>query len=157
MENAEFQELVLRQFANINRTLLQHERFQNTMLEQVAFITQELTAIKQDISELRSDVNELRRDVNELRQCYGELRRDVAELRRDVNALRSDVDELRRDVNDLRQSQALMEIRLSDKIDALFEAREVQNDINIRILKRLDDMEGKRSSYMVREDTEISE
>lgn len=51
--------------------------------------------------------------------------------------------ELSSEVKDLRQSQARMENELTDKVRALFDAREVQNDVNARIISALNRIDNK--------------
>lgn len=50
---------------------------------------------------------------------------------------------LSRDAKELRQSQVRMETELTDKVRALFDVREVQNDVNDRIISALNRIENK--------------
>lgn len=47
------------------------------------------------------------------------------------------INEMRQDITELRQSQSRMEHELTDKVRALFDVREIQNDVNERILDSL--------------------
>ena len=47
------------------------------------------------------------------------------------------------EVKELRQSQVRMETELTEKVRALFDAREVQNDVNERIISALERIEAK--------------
>lgn len=51
--------------------------------------------------------------------------------------------ELSGEVKELRQSQVRMESELTEKVRALFDAREVQNDVNERIISALERLEAK--------------
>ena len=59
------------------------------------------------------------------------------------NIIAKQVNELREEVKDIRQSQVRMENELTEKVRALFDAREVQNDINERIIMALGRIEAK--------------
>lgn len=68
--------------------------------------------------------------VNEMRQELTGVRQGITELKQDNQAIRNELIEL-------RQSQARMEHELTNKVRALFDTREVQNDVNERILDSL--------------------
>ena len=116
---------------------MDNDKFQSIMLDQMAWITQEITVIKQGMEEIRRDIVEIRQDIAEIRQ-------DIAEIRHDIT--------------DLQISQVRMENRLSEKIDILFDARKVQEDVNERLYQRMDELEKKievqagRPPYLIRED-----
>ncbi len=84
-----------------------------------------------------------------------ELKTDVAELKTDVAELKKGQQELRADVEFLCESQKIfderqkkletmvvrMELELTAKFNVLADAREMQNDVNERILQSLDRIE----------------
>jgi len=53
------------------------------------------------------------------------------------------VNELSEEVKEIRQSQVRMENELVEKVRALFDAREAQNDVNERIINALGRIEAK--------------
>ncbi|NLX02915.1 MAG: hypothetical protein GXY40_10370 [Syntrophomonadaceae bacterium] len=59
------------------------------------------------------------------------------------NMIAKQVNELSGEFKDIRQSQVRMENELTEKVRALFDAREVQNDVNERIMSTLDRIEAK--------------
>lgn len=59
------------------------------------------------------------------------------------NMIAKQVNELSGEFIDIRQSQVRMENELTEKVRALFDAREVQNDVNERIMSTLDRIEAK--------------
>jgi uncharacterized protein YlxW (UPF0749 family) len=59
------------------------------------------------------------------------------------NIIAKQVNELSEEVKDIRQSQVRMENELTEKVRALFDAREVQNNVNERIINTLERVEAK--------------
>ncbi|HBQ87198.1 MAG TPA: hypothetical protein DD811_12090 [Syntrophomonas sp.] len=59
------------------------------------------------------------------------------------NMIAKQVNELSEEVKDIRQSQVRMENELTEKVRALFDAREVQNNVNERIINTLERVEAK--------------
>lgn len=94
---------------------MERKEFEYLVLEHMAKITQEL-------NELKSGYNELRQGQNELKQGQDELRQGQKEL---------------------RQAVARIEQQHGEKLSALFDAREVQNNVNEKILSTLERMEAK--------------
>ena len=88
-----------------------------------------------------------------LKQILGEvkgLKQDVGELkglRQDVQGLQQDMRGLKQDVGELKTSMVKIESRIEneviEKIRALFDAREVQQDVNQRVISTLDRIEAK--------------
>lgn len=87
-------------------------------------------------------INEMRQDIAKLNQGQEELRQGQENIRQDINGLNQGQEEL-------RQSQARMEHNLTDKVRALFDAREIQNEVNSKILTQLDRIELKIQSHDV--------
>ena len=116
---------------------MDNEKFQTTVLEHMARMTQEITVLRQGMEELRKGQEEIRQDIKEIRQDIVEMRQDIAEL---------------------QISQVRMENRLMEKINILFDARKIQEDVNKRIFTRLDELEAKidertwKHPYIIRED-----
>ena len=63
--------------------------------------------------------------------------------KKDLLHLETKMDTLEQNMTQLRESQARMEHDLTEKITALFDTREVQKDINDRILGTLGRLEAK--------------
>lgn len=94
-------------------------------------VLQQLTALNEGQQELRSDVIELQKGQNELKT-------DVSDLKKGQNELKSDISEL-------KKGQLRLETRLEseviDKLRALFDDRELQNNRLDRIDEKLDSIE----------------
>ena len=60
-----------------------------------------------------------------------------------INDIKTEITELKKSYSELKQSQMRMEDNLTKKITALFDAREVQKDINIDIVRSLRRVEAK--------------
>ena len=80
------------------------------------------------------------RSLNEGQKNYTEKSNT---LEQGQNLLAKHVTELVSNVNKLSESQVRMENELTEKVRALFDAREVQNNINERIITSLDRIEAK--------------
>ena len=115
---------------------MENERFQDLVLEHLAKLTQENTDIKQDISQIKQDNSLLKQDVSSLKQSN-------AEIKQDVSSLKQSNDEMKQDIQQVKGSLIRIENEHGEKLRALFDAREVQMDINERILDTLHRIEGK--------------
>ncbi|AFM02135.1 MULTISPECIES: hypothetical protein [Desulfitobacterium] len=85
------------------------------------------------LGELLKGQEELRSDVTALKDGQEELRSDVAALIVGQATLRSEV----------TQIKLTLEHKTNVKIQALFDAREVQKDVNQQIFAELDEIKGK--------------
>ncbi|KTE93808.1 hypothetical protein AT727_02310 [Desulfitobacterium hafniense] len=99
------------------------------------------------LGELLKGQEELRNDVTALKVGQEELRDDVTalkvgqeELRNDVTALKIGQEALTSEVTHIKLT---LENETNVKIQALFDAREVQKDVNQHIFTELDQIKGK--------------
>lgn len=60
-----------------------------------------------------------------------------------LTAIAGQVSSLTGEIKEVRQSQVRMENELTEKVRALFDAREVQNDTNEQLMSALDRIEAK--------------
>ena len=106
-----------------------------------------LAGIYQMQTEMRTDLKELRTDVNELKTDVKELRTDVEELKTDVKELRTDVNELKIDQEAIAQNVAkiitVLEHNVAQKIEVIFDFREIQIDHNQKTGQALERIEAK--------------
>lgn len=73
----------------------------------------------------------------------GGLKTDVADLKKGQFTLEDRIGTLEYKVDKIDASQVRMEKELTEKVRALFDAREVQKDVNERIISTLDRIEAK--------------
>ncbi len=115
-----------------------------TINQHVGNIENDVSGLKSDFSDLSSDVSDLKSDVSDLKSDVSGLKSDVSHLKSDVSDLKSDVSHLKSDVSDLKKDHLRLETRMEneviDKLRALFDNREVQNDRFDRIECKLDDI-----------------
>lgn len=81
--------------------------------------------------------------LEQLNKGQTTMQGDITNMKGDISTLKSDVSTLKSDVADLRQNQARIESDFGAKITALFDAREVQQEVNQRIFSSLDRLEAK--------------
>lgn len=82
-------------------------------------------------------------DVSELKKGQAALEAHMNGLEKGQDILARQVSTLTEDMQEVRQSQVRMENELTEKVRALFDAREVQNNVNERIISTLDRIEAK--------------
>lgn len=92
-----------------------------TMETKIDQILKIVTMNQQDIAELKRDVKVLKEDVAQLKE-------DVAQLKKDVAQLKKDVEQLKVRVTSLERSVFLIETEQGDRINALFDAREANEN-----------------------------
>ena len=92
-----------------------------TMETKIDQILKIVTMNQQDIAELKRDVKVLKEDVAVLKE-------DVAQLKEDVAQLKKDVEQLKVRVTSLERSVFLIETEQGDRINALFDAREANEN-----------------------------
>lgn len=90
-----------------------------------------------DFSELKGDVAALKQGQVNLENRIGNIDGRMEGMEAGQNILARQITILTEDVQDIRQSQVRMENELTEKIRALFDAREVQNDANERVITTL--------------------
>ena len=101
--------------------LLRKEGEIMTMETKIDQILKIVTMNQQDIAELKRDVKVLKEDVAQLKE-------DVAQLKKDVAQLKKDVEQLKVRVTSLERSVFLIETEQGDRINALFDAREANEN-----------------------------
>lgn len=98
-----------------------------------------------ELKTLNKRVGNLEQGQQEMKTDVAELKTDVAELKTDVTELKIDVAELKTDVTELKTGQQQLETRIENelinKVRALFDAREIQNNINKQILDKLENVD----------------
>ena len=86
------------------------------------------------------------------------MTQEITILRQGQEEMRQDSKEMRQDIAELQISQIRMENRMMEKINILFDARKIQEDVNKRIFTRFDELEAKieernwKHPYIIRED-----
>ncbi|QNB45877.1 hypothetical protein BR63_05825 [Thermanaerosceptrum fracticalcis] len=81
--------------------------------------------------------------LNSLEQGQERLSKDVAFLKQDQQEMRNDITELKQGQSKLEQYLVRIEQNHGEKLSALFDAREVQTDVNEKILSTLGRIEAK--------------
>ena len=94
---------------------MENDKFQNLVLEHLANLTQEITELKQDNSVIKHEITELKQDNSVIKY----------------------------DLTHIKESVIRIENDHGEKLKALFDAREVQIDVNERICETLNRIEGK--------------
>ena len=90
---------------------------------------EEMQGMKNEIQEIKETMA-TKEDIHEVRK---ELKTDIHEVRQELKA----------DIKNVRQDIAVLEHKLGDKIDALFDAREVQIDRETEVVTNLKKVENK--------------
>lgn len=118
---------------------MDNEKFQKLVLKKLEVIE----TIAGDVSELKEGQATLETRMNGLEKGQVALETRMNGLEKGQDILARQVSTLTEDVQEIRQSQVIMENELTEKVRALFDAREVQNDINERIVSALERIEAK--------------
>ena len=85
------------------------------------------------------------------------MTQEITILRQGQEEMRQDSKEMRQDIAELQISQIRMENRMMEKINILFDARKIQEDVNKRIFTRFDELGAKieertwKQPYIIRE------
>ena len=126
---------------------METDKFQNLVLEHLARLTQELTEFKSD-TDHRFNTIDSRFETIESRLDKMDSRFDEMDSR--FNEMDSRFNEMDSRFNDLNSRMERVESSLvriendhGEKLRALFDAREVQLDVNERIFDTLNRLEGK--------------
>ncbi len=75
--------------------------------------------------------------LTQMQTMMEQLIKLVGQNNGDINEMRQELTGVRQQLTELHQSQTRMENELTDKVRALFDAREVQSDVNDQILSSL--------------------
>lgn len=87
------------------------------------------------INQILEIVTMNQKDIVELKRDVAELKEDVAQLKEDVAQLKKDVEQLKERVTSLERSVFLIETEHGDRIKALFDAREANENKHEEIIK----------------------
>lgn len=90
-----------------------------------------------------SILESMQTDIGGLKAGQDSLNAKVAGLEQGQNMIAKQVNELSAETKAVGESQVRMENELTEKVRALFDAREVQNDVNEKIMNTLDRIEAK--------------
>lgn len=101
-----------------------------------------------DFIELKGDVGALKQGQVNLETHIGTIEGRMDGMEAGQNILARQITILVEDVQEIRQSQVRMENELTEKVRALFDAREVQNDANERIITTLSRIENKLDNQL---------
>ena len=103
-----------------------------TKLDQILKI---VIMVQQDVTQLKKDVVDLKKDVADLKKVLADLRKDFESLKQnEVAKLQQDVEKLKADVKSLNRSVLLIEERHGEKLRALFDAREANQNKHEEII-----------------------
>lgn len=94
-----------------------NDEFQKLVLEQLQSINSEVKDVKQRVGNFEHGQQELKKEMGSLSNRVGNLEAGQQRI------------------------ESRLENEVIDKIRALFDAREVQNDVNAKILDKLEDIE----------------
>ena len=96
--------------------------------------------VKEDIKQLSDKISSLDEDVSSLKEGQAQLFSEVSSLKEGQAQINSRLDKLE---TRLDRVETRLENEVIDKIRVLFDAREVQNDVNMKILNTLSRLEAK--------------
>ena len=102
-----------------------------TKIDQILKI---VTMNQRDIAELKRDVAQLKEDVAQLKEDVAQLKEDVAQLKKDVTELKERVTKLEEKMTSVERSVFLLETEQGDRIKALFDAREANENKHEEII-----------------------
>ncbi|NLN88002.1 MAG: hypothetical protein GX133_10475 [Syntrophomonadaceae bacterium] len=100
-------------------------------------------SIEDNVETMNSRMGNMEDNMGTMNNRMGNIEDTVVVLEKGQDILARQVSKLTEDVQEIRQSQVRMENELTEKVSALFDAREVQNDVNERIVTALDRIEAK--------------
>ncbi len=134
--------------------LMTDKEFQELVVNQLQILTEGQQALNDKVNnldanqvrmenELTDKVDKLDNKVDKLDDKVNELDDKVNKLDDKVNKLDNKVDKLDAKVDKLDANQIRMENELTEKIRGLYDFREVQNDVNERIISTLERLEAK--------------
>ena len=109
---------------------MDNEKFQELVLQQFQGLAGELKALTEGQQKLDSKVDKLETRIGNIEEGQNEMKSDIAELNKGQLRL-----------------ETRMENEVIEKIRGLYEFREVQTEVNERILAALDRIEAKIESH----------
>jgi uncharacterized phage infection (PIP) family protein YhgE len=111
--------------------------------DKLDLVIHHLVKLNQEITELKNGQIELTNGQNELRNTQNEFAKSQTEFSNTQNEFANSLNELRNGQNEIRNRLVNMEHDQGEKIKALFDAREVQFDVNDRMNETLNRIESK--------------
>lgn len=103
-----------------------------------------MKSMKVDINDVKSEMGNVKADINGVRS---ELSKEINGVRSEISFIKSDINGIKSEISDVKAGQEKLELRIEceliDKVKALFDAREVQNEINDRVITALGRIENK--------------
>ena len=117
---------------------MDNKKFQELVLQQLNMLTTDIKGIKSTVSKLEVDTENLTTDMKDIKSTVSKLEVDTENLTTDMKDIKSTVSKLEVDI----------ENKVIEKIRALFDDREVQNERLDRIEDKLDKI-STDTSYLV--------
>ncbi|TDA70527.1 MAG: hypothetical protein D9V47_00830 [Clostridia bacterium] len=116
---------------------MEGEKFQELVLEQLKVLAEGQEELASKVASMDGRLGNVERGTIELQHGQQAMRQDITELQRGQQAMQQDIIELQRGQ---RRIETRMENEIIEKIGALFDDREVQNDRLDRIESKLEDI-----------------
>ncbi len=140
MDNEKFQELVIQQLGALASDVA-------GLKQDIAGVKGEIAGLQKDMSSVKEDVSGLKKDMVSVKEDVSGLKKDMVSVKEDVSGLKKDMVGIKEDVQGLKNAVTKIEVRIEneviEKIRALYDARSLQEDINMRIIDTLDRIEAK--------------
>lgn len=96
---------------------------------------------------MENTLKQILEELQNLNQKVSNIEKEQQAMKEDQQSMKSDLQTMKTDISELKNSQLRLESRMEteviDKVRALFDAREVQNDINERMISTLNRIEAK--------------
>lgn len=124
-----------------------------TKLDQILKI---VTIVQQDVTQLKQDVATLKEDVAELKKDVVELKERVTKLEERMTNLEERMTNLEERMTKLENSVFLIETGHGDKLRALFDAREANEDAHKRIEKAIENLKSEIQGTLFSHEKRIS-
>ncbi|MFZ5944903.1 MAG: hypothetical protein ACOYVD_12380 [Bacillota bacterium] len=106
---------------------MENERFQNLVLEHMARLTQEITAINIEIREIRSEIAEIKGEIAEIKGEIAEIKGEIAEIKGEIAEIK----------NDISKIKFKIENDIEPKIAVLFDGQQVHTAQLTRIEEKV--------------------
>lgn len=98
----------------------------------------------------KEDITEVKHDIVGLKEDMSVLKEDVAGLTEKVGILQEDMVVVRGDIVTLKQNVSRLEDRMMDKVEALFDARDIQMERDAEVVMNLKQVQDKVSELELR-------
>ncbi len=137
------EEKILTLLETMNERMASMEDGLGSVKSDLGSVKDDLGNVKSDLRSVKDDLGNVKSDLRSVKDDLGNVKNDLGNLEKGQDILARQVSKLTEDVQEIRQSQVRMENELTEKVSALFDAREVQNDVNERIVTALERIEAK--------------